>query len=114
MYNGLSMIFLLVAFGGLLFFSSRTTKKRQQEQQNLLNSMKMGDSVITIGGLHGVIHEVNEKTVFIDCEGIILEFEKGAIRSVTPGTPVATDATVTTSEVEVTEEATDSSIENKE
>ena len=48
--------------------------------------MKAGDSVVTIGGLHGVIHEINtdKDTITIDCEGIYLEFDRNAIKSTNP------------------------------
>lgn len=120
MGGGFTMIFTLVLLGGMMFFMTRSQKKQQKERQNLLSAMKPGDNVVTIGGLHGVINEMNEKTVLIDCEGIILEFDRSAIRTVTPGTTVAVDPEVTT--VETTEEvvavetpeSTDSSDENKE
>lgn len=52
------------------------------------------------------------KTVLIDCEGIVLEFDRAAIRTVTPGTAVTNDSAVTSvpvTEVEetVTEEVTE-------
>ena len=82
---------------------SRSQKKQQQERQNLLDSMKPGDSVVTIGGLHGVVSEIDndKRTVVIDCEGIFLEYDRAAIKTVKPGTVVTNDATTT---VETTEE----------
>ena len=97
---------------------SRSQKKQQQERQNLLDSMKSGDEVVTIGGLHGVVSEIdNEKrTVVLDCEGIFLEYDRAAIKTVKPGTVVTNDSTVKTVEkpepkfaetVEVKEETTE-------
>ena len=62
------MIILLVLMLGMFFFMNRSQKKQQQERQNLLDAMKVGDSVVTIGGLHGVISEINnsDKTVTLD------------------------------------------------
>ncbi|EKZ0174604.1 preprotein translocase subunit YajC [Enterococcus faecalis] len=112
MGGGFTMIFTLVLLGGMMFFMTRSQKKQQQERQKQLNAMKTGDSVVTIGGLHGVLSEINEKTVLIDCEGIVLEFDRAAIRIVTPGTAVTNDSAVTSvpvTEVEetVTEEVTE-------
>ena len=112
MGGGFTMIFTLVLLGGMMFFMTRSQKKQQQERQKQLNAMKAGDSVVTIGGLHGVLSEINEKTVLIDCEGIVLEFDRAAIRTVTPGTAVTNDSAVTSvpvTEVEetVTEEVTE-------
>lgn len=76
-------ILLLV---GMMIFMNRSQKKQQKQRQDLLGNMKIGDKVVTIGGLHGVISEIDtqEKTVTIDCEGIYLEFNRSAIASVKP------------------------------
>ena len=101
-----TLILPIIVLAAMWFFMSRSTKKQQQERQNTLNAMKAGDDVITIGGLHGVLSEVNDKTVVIDCEGIYLEYDKAAIKSVTPGTAVYNDDTVTKVEAEETPAAT--------
>lgn len=68
----------------MYFMMIRPQKKAQQKQQNMLDSLKKGDAVVTIGGLHGTIDEVRDadKTVVIDCEGIFLTFERRAIARV--------------------------------
>ena len=116
--GSLPMLVMFVALLAMWYFMSRSQKKQQQERQNLLDSMKSGDEVVTIGGLHGVVSEIdNEKrTVVIDCEGIFLEYDRAAIKTVKPGTVVTNDQTVNTVEktepkvaetVEVKEEATE-------
>lgn len=49
----------------------------------MLNALKKGDKVITIGGIHGTVSSVKEKTVIVkvddDCK---LEFNRTAISSV--------------------------------
>jgi preprotein translocase subunit YajC len=79
-----SFIIIILVFGGMMFFMSRTQKKQAQERQNTLNAMKKGDKVVTIGGLHGVLDSIDAdtNTVDIDCEGVILTFDRGAIKSV--------------------------------
>ncbi|EQA5419470.1 preprotein translocase subunit YajC [Enterococcus hirae] len=116
--GSLPMLVMFVALLAMWYFMSRSQKKQQQERQNLLDSMKSGDEVVTIGGLHGVVSEIdNEKrTVVIDCEGIFLEYDRAAIKTVKPGNVVTNDSTVNTVEktepkvaetVEVKEEATE-------
>lgn len=116
--GSLPMLVMFVALLAMWYFMSRSQKKQQQERQNLLDSMKSGDEVVTIGGLHGVVSEIdNEKRiVVIDCEGIFLEYDRAAIKTVKPGTVVTNDSTVNTVEktepkvaetVEVKEEATE-------
>jgi len=63
------------------FFMVRPQKKQAEKTREMLNSLGKGDSVVTIGGLHGVIDEVDESTgiVVLDCEGIYLTFERRTI-----------------------------------
>nr|WP_279293640.1 preprotein translocase subunit YajC [Enterococcus cecorum] len=103
--NLISILPMLILFGAMMFFMSRSQKKQQQQREELLNNMKPGSKVVTIGGLHGVIAAINESanTVDIDCEGVILEFDRNAIRTVTAPAAVQTEET-TTETVEETEE----------
>nr|WP_324254750.1 MULTISPECIES: preprotein translocase subunit YajC [unclassified Enterococcus] len=125
MGNGFTMILTLVVLGGMMFFMTRSQKKQQKERQILLNSMKVGDKVVTIGGLHGVVSEIDSvnKTVFIDCEGIILEFDHSAIRTVKPNTTSTSEpieqmeepaAVVLEKEETITDIDTDDSTEEQE
>lgn len=77
-------------FGIMYFLLIRPQKKQQQKVQDMLDALGVGDSVVTIGGLHGIIDEINEeaKTIVLDCEGIYLTFER---RSVSRITAKATD-----------------------
>lgn len=103
----------IIIIGGMYFFMSRTQKKQQNERQQLLDNLKAGDSVITIGGLHGVIAEIRDgegrKTVLLDCEGIYLEYNRSAIQQVVP-TAAAPEAEqmITEEETETVEEETTS------
>ncbi|WP_165004326.1 MULTISPECIES: preprotein translocase subunit YajC [unclassified Enterococcus] len=106
--GSLPMLVMFIALLAMWYFMSRSQKKQQQERQSLLDSMKPGDAVVTIGGLHGVVSEIDndKRTVVLDCEGIFLEYDRAAIKTVTPGTTVANDTAVTTvEEPEQTKEA---------
>lgn len=100
-----SLLLPIIVLGGMMFFMTRTQKKQQKQRQELLNSMHPGDNVVTIGGLYGVISEVNtdKGTITLDCEGIFLEFERGAIKTVIPSSTV-TEAPIEEEVVEVIEE----------
>ena len=62
------------------FFLIRPQNKKQKETEKMLNALKKGDKVITIGGIHGVVSSVKEKTVILkvddDCK---MEFNRTAI-----------------------------------
>ena len=71
----------IVLMGVIFYFLLyRPQKKEQQKRANLLNSLKKGDKVVTIGGLHGVITSINEKTAVLKvAEKVELEFSRSAV-----------------------------------
>ena len=100
----MSAIIMILPIVVMMVFMSRSQKKQQKERQALMDSIVPGSRVVTIGGLHGVVSEVNKdkNTIVLDCEGIYLEFERTSIRTVKPATVVENDDSVT--EVVVEEE----------
>lgn len=60
--NIVSYIFvgvLLVGFIVAMYFMNRRNKKREQEAQDLINAVKPGNKVKTIGGIVGIVVEVD-------------------------------------------------------
>ena len=45
----------------IYFLMIRPQAKRQKEKQNMLLSLKKGDKVITIGGIHGIVSGMKNK-----------------------------------------------------
>lgn len=77
------------------FFMIRPQNKKAKETQAMLDAMKKGDKVVTIGGIHGTINQVKEKTVIVKVDdGTKLEFNRSAIASVNnaEGIPVKKDS----------------------
>jgi len=62
-------------------FMIRPQQKRQKEQRYFLAHMKKGEKVVTIGGIHGVIHEITDDlvTLDIDNKGSKISVSRGAI-----------------------------------
>ena len=79
---GMLLPFLLVILI-MYFFLIRPQNKKQKELDKMLSALKKGDKIVTIGGIHGVISSVKEKTVIVkvdeDCK---IEFNRTAISSV--------------------------------
>jgi preprotein translocase subunit YajC len=67
--------------GVFYFFMIRPQVKRQKEAKKLRESLKPGDKVVTIGGIHGKVLEVADSTVLISSEGSKIRVEKSAISS---------------------------------
>lgn len=52
---------LVVAIIAMLVISTRRNKKRQQEAEKLINAVKPGNKVKTIGGICGIVVEVDDE-----------------------------------------------------
>ena len=56
----------IVLMGVIFYFLLyRPQKKEQQKRQQMLNSLKKGEKIVTIGGVYGTITALSEKTVTI-------------------------------------------------
>jgi preprotein translocase subunit YajC len=67
-------------FGVFYFVLIRPQKKKQQSRTQMLNTLKKGDKIVTIGGLHGTILEItNENVVLLVNDVTKLTFERSAI-----------------------------------
>jgi len=73
----LPLLLIIVVF--YLFFI-RPQLKKQKETRKFREALKKGDKIITIGGIHGKIIEVQEKTFTIEvAPDIKLRIEKTAV-----------------------------------
>ncbi|MBT3173367.1 MAG: preprotein translocase subunit YajC [Lentimicrobiaceae bacterium] len=73
----LPLFLILVVF---YFFFIRPQTKKNKEQRKFREALKKGDKVVTIGGVHGKVAEIKEKTIVLDCgNNIKLNIEKSAI-----------------------------------
>lgn len=79
-----SSIIMFVAIIAIFYFLIyRPQKKRDKESKAMIASMKKGDKVVTIGGIHGTIVTVKDKTVVVKVDDSArIEFSKDAISSV--------------------------------
>ncbi len=74
---------LLLLFVVFYFFLIRPQNKKQKETQKMIDALKKGDKVITIGGIHGVVSSVKDKTVVVKVDdNAKIEFNKTAIATV--------------------------------
>ena len=84
---------ILLMFVLFYFLLIRPQKKRQNAVQQMQSSLKKGDKIVTIGGLHGTIESINESTIVIkSLDGSKLTFDRQAIREITESAPEKTEA----------------------
>ncbi len=79
--GSLNMILMLVMmFGVFYFFMIRPQMKKQKELKNFREALEKGAQIVTIGGIHGKVHSIQETTVNIKIEdGTLIKVEKSAL-----------------------------------
>ena len=71
------MILIIVVF---YFFMILPQTKKAKAQKKFRENIKVGDKIVTIGGIHGKISESTDTTIMIAVEnGVKLKIEKNAI-----------------------------------
>jgi len=99
------MISTLVTFGLVFvvfyFLIIRPQNKKQKDMKKMIEGVKKGDKIVTIGGIHGTVHAVKEGTVVVkvddDCK---IEFSKSAVATVFVAKAEEKPAEVTAEKVE--------------
>jgi len=76
-YSFLPLLLIIVVF---YFFFIRPQMKRSKDQKKFKESLQKGQKIITIGGIHGKIVEIQDTTVTIEVENNVrLRIEKTAV-----------------------------------
>jgi len=77
-------ILIYVVFMVVLFLPQILSgRKRKKEQETMLGSLKIGDEIVTIGGIHGKIAAVSETTVEITIDkNVKMTISKSAVSRV--------------------------------
>ncbi|HAX73706.1 MAG TPA: preprotein translocase subunit YajC [Firmicutes bacterium] len=69
-----------ILFGILWFFMIRPENKRRKALSEMQTSLTKGDRVVTIGGIYGRVHAIEESTItLINDEGAKWIFDRSAI-----------------------------------
>ena len=81
-------LFILIGVMLVVFylFLIRPNKKRAAAHEDMLGSIKRGDEVVSIGGVHGVVKKITEDTMIVEVDkNVNLTFSKSAVaRKVSP------------------------------
>ena len=75
----------------LYFMMIRPQRKREKEAKAMLNAMKVGDKVVTIGGICGKVSKIKDEFIWIETGNIgtqdeksVIKMERDAVRTVNP------------------------------
>ncbi len=65
------------------FFMIRPQARREKQRRAMLDAVKKGDRVVTIGGVHGTVRAVEEATVLVQVDdNVKLRIDKNAVASI--------------------------------
>ncbi|MGX8795575.1 preprotein translocase subunit YajC [Fusibacter sp. JL298sf-3] len=102
MQGPIGIILYMGFFFALMYFLLvRPQKKKQKEMNDLRDSVKPGDSVVTIGGIVGKVLNVKTDDIVLEVGKNKMTFKKWAVSSVEPADRPAID----TEEMEVKDPA---------
>ena len=74
---------ILLVFLIFYFMILRPQQKKQKEREKLLSAVQKGDKVVTVGGMHGTVVGLEEKTVLVQIsDDVKVKFERMAISSI--------------------------------
>lgn len=74
------IIMMVLMFVVFYFFMIRPQQKKAKDARKFRENLQKGARVVTIGGLHGKVVEVSDKTVLLEAaDGVKLRFEKSAV-----------------------------------
>ncbi|MCH5279185.1 MAG: preprotein translocase subunit YajC [Christensenellaceae bacterium] len=78
------IIIMIVAIIVMFVMSSRSQKKRQKQYQSMLDGIKPGSRIRTIGGIYGTVTSVKDDVVIVSVgpDKVRLVFTKQAIASI--------------------------------
>lgn len=76
-----TIIMFAAIFLVMWLFMIRPQRKQQKEQEKFRAGLQKGDKVVTAGGIHGTIAEVQSSTVLLKVDGDVkLKVEKASLQ----------------------------------
>ncbi len=80
----LNSVFPFLLMGGMFYFMLwRPQKQERLRREELLNNLKVGDKIMTIGGIYGIITDISEKKIkLLIAENVEIEMARSAVSGV--------------------------------
>ncbi|MCK9430121.1 MAG: preprotein translocase subunit YajC [Candidatus Omnitrophica bacterium] len=71
---------LVLIFAIFYFLLIRPQKQKEKEHQKMLAGVNKNDEIVTLGGIHGTVVNVKEKTITLRIdENVKMEIEKSSV-----------------------------------
>lgn len=77
LFSFLPLILIFVIF---YFFLIRPQKKKEDERKKMIEAVKKGDKIVTIGGVHGTVTQVDDGSLLVQVDtNTKLRIDKNAV-----------------------------------
>jgi len=76
------LLMMVAIFAIMWFFMIRPQQKKQKEIRNFQNSLQVGTKVMTGGGIHGTVKEIDLAANIVSVEiakGVVIRMDKGYV-----------------------------------
>jgi preprotein translocase subunit YajC len=79
-----SLILIVAMFVLLWVLLIRPQRQRQQQQQRMIETIELGDEILTVGGIYGIVEGIDEEDDLVVeiAEGIRVRVSRRAVASV--------------------------------
>src|SRR3954447_9902195 len=83
-----TLIIVVVLFIFAWLFLVLPSRRRQRSHQAMQDSVTVGDEIITAGGIHGFVREVDDMEVSLEiAAGVVVRLDRRAIAAVAEDVP---------------------------
>lgn len=78
--GSLGLIILLLPIAAIIFLTVVPQRKQRRKQAELIGALEVGDEVVTIGGIHGVVNHIEGDVVHLEVDDdVVIKFGLGAV-----------------------------------
>jgi preprotein translocase subunit YajC len=77
-----TIVMLVIMFAIFYFLLIRPQQKRAKQHKQLLEALKIGDQVVTAGGIHGRVAALQEDVITLEvANGVRMKFNRSSVVS---------------------------------
>jgi len=78
--SSIGLLILLLPIAAIIFLTVVPQRKQRQRQAQLMASLEVGDEVVTVGGLFGVINDIEDDIVHLEVDSdVVVRVGRAAI-----------------------------------
>ena len=82
-FGAVNFLPILAMVGIFYFLLIRPQRQQQKRQEEMRNSLSKNDKVVTLGGIHGIITGITDRTVTVKVDdGVSIKFDRSAVSQV--------------------------------